>query len=665
MTKLPLRHPNHSLEYKSELFLRNHLPSDWILDKPTDYGIDFKIDIVKNNQVIGQNFSVQLKAHERLGKGKPVTATLERSTINLYLTRLEPILIICYICEQQEAYYSWFTESSVDLTKNQQSHTLKFDPRNKLSELNWDIISKKVDEIFSRRALLHGFPEFNFFEMGEAEKEAASHYLSQDYETAGFLYKQLQKKNPSGCWLNAIAMCHYSLYQYKDALTYINKALAVADLIDIRLNKASILAEFGMESSNKAMVLEASNLFKTAIDEYGDSSQHFNYANTLGWLGENELAKKHYSKVLKLNPNYAEAWKNLGEIYFRTKNPLKEIQCYDNALMINPNLPQALMCKGMALIRDQKQYEQGLTYLNRAFTVDADLFSKYASGYFWFAHANFKTGNTDKALKYLDEGLEHNPGEPYLLNLKRDYFKDNWKKSEQLESAAKTFLLYRLELEPEDAISLECLCRIYLNQGDRLSMIGLLRKYTVLLRKSSINELASADFDMEPYLDSLYNYHHYCQFRHLHPLEKDVSLKTATTFYFEFTELIGLKMFHECLSYIRAHKTDHNFEKNLFDNQFKQAEQYYPLSAPYAITASTVQKDQFSKQMCSAMVHIPILAIREIGRINGYLTVKFKLNDRKMNQAISDSKENESNQKMLLECLTQIQQRYHFLPEGD
>lgn len=633
------------------------------MDKPVDYGIDFKIDIVKNRQVIGQNFSVQLKAHEQLGRGKLITASLDRSTINLYLARLEPILIICYITEQNEAYYTWFTENSVDLTKNQQSHSLRFNPDNKISVLNWDIIANRVDEIFSRRFLLHSFPEFDFSNMGAEEKDAAAHYLKQDYETAGYLFKQLQKRNPSGCWLNSIAMCHYALYQYKDALVNINKALSMADLTEIRLNKAAILAEYGIESGNRAMVLEAKQIFRSAVDIDGNTGQHFNYANTLGWLGENEEAKKQYEKVLKMNPNHAEAWKNLGEIYSRTKKTTKEFQCYDNALAIKPKLPQALMCKGIALIREHQNYEDGIIYLNQTIEVEPDLFSKYSSGYFWFAYANFKTENKHRGLDFLSQGLNHYPGDPYLLNLKRDYFKENWQSSEEIKSEAIEFMLYRLELEPNDAIALECLIRIYLSEENKIEAINSLRKHTVLFRRSVMSEIINEYFNIEPFLDALYNYQHYCNFRHEHPMEKDLNPKLSPTFYFEFTELVGLKMFHDCLEYIKNNKENKNFEKNIFTYQFEQALKYYPFTAPFMMTESVEQKKIFGEQMCNAMVHIPILAIREIARINGYFTVKYNLNKHKMNLAVKGSKEKEYNQKILLACLTEIQQRYHFFPD--
>lgn len=662
MTQFPQRHNNHSLESRSELFLKSHLPADWIIDKPTDYGIDYKVEIVKDRAVNGQNFSIQLKAHQQPGKGNAITVTLERPTINLYLARLEPVLLVCYIAEHNEAYCAWFSDKTVNLTKPNQSFTIRLDAKNKISSLNWEEVSAKVDAIFSRRSLLYSFPEYDFAEMGIDEKTAVGHYINKDYDTAIYQFKQIYKKDQAAVWLNYIAMCHYQLYQYKDALSVINHALGMADLTEIRLNKASILAEYGIETDNKAMLIQASEIFKTQLDQKEDSMRHYNYANTLGALNEHELAKENYKKALKINPNLATAWKNLGSVYAVQKNVAKELECFDRALNINPTLPQALLCKGITLIRNLEQYEQGMAYLERAFQAESGLFQKYTGGFFWFALASFKIGKTRNGIEFLEKGLEQYPGDPYLLNLKRDYYKDNWHKTPELVPMAKQFMLYRLELEPGDVYALECLMRIYLAENNKISAFALLKKHTVLFRDTDIDNCTNSMFDITPYLDALKNYHHYCQFRYQHPLEKFVNKKNSQLFYFELNEMVGLKLFNESMEFIYKNRKDKKFEQKFIQHQLKVSKIYYPETAPYAISASVEDTDPFGEQMCYAIVHIPILAMRELGRINGYLTVKMSLYSRKTGVAINNAEEQEISRAIRMACLEKIQQRYHFFP---
>ncbi len=59
----PIRDDNAILESVSEQYFKEHLPAAWIREKPqADYGVDLNVTLVVNNEVIGLNFSVQLKA---------------------------------------------------------------------------------------------------------------------------------------------------------------------------------------------------------------------------------------------------------------------------------------------------------------------------------------------------------------------------------------------------------------------------------------------------------------------------------------------------------------------------------------------------------------------------------------------------------------------------
>mgnify|MGYP006305807375 CR=1 FL=1 len=59
----PNRHNNHILETESNKFFNFQVPNEWYIDKPEhDYGIDYVVNIVTNNQVTGLSFSIQLKS---------------------------------------------------------------------------------------------------------------------------------------------------------------------------------------------------------------------------------------------------------------------------------------------------------------------------------------------------------------------------------------------------------------------------------------------------------------------------------------------------------------------------------------------------------------------------------------------------------------------------
>ena len=84
-------------------------------------------------------------------------------------------------------------------------------------------------------------------------------------------------------------------------------------------------------------------------------------------IGQHEEAIKHYQECLKINPNHATAWKNLGQVYWDIHEHEKEIECYNKALAINPKLPQALFSKGVTLSRIYNQHEEGLKLMLKGF----------------------------------------------------------------------------------------------------------------------------------------------------------------------------------------------------------------------------------------------------------------------------------------------------------
>lgn len=664
MKKFPKRHKNHVLESKSEKFFKDHLPEDWIAEKPVDYGIDYKVEIIIDEEVIGQNFSVQLKAHAKPKEDGLISISLARSTVNYYLARLEPILIICYIRESNEAYYTWFTENSVDLTKDQKTHSVKFDPSKKLSSLDWNEIAAYVGNIFSRRHLLHSFPSINFSQMGIEEKNAASYYVNGNFEAANIIFKELNKKKPNAYLLTSIAMCHYALYQYKDALNYINQALNITGSTDILLNKASILSEYGKESNNKAMMLEARDIFGQALNSREDHQLHYNYATTLSWLNENELSEVHFRRSLKLNPNHAEAWKNLAEILHRGQRYSEEIECYDKALMIKPTMPEALMSKGIALIRDHNDLENGLKYLKKTRQTDPDVFSKFQESYFWFAFAYMKLGEKGKGLTYIENGLKHYPGHPYLLNLKRDHLRDHWSQSDDLLSETIDFMNYRLELEPGDMIAFETLCRIYLQKKKFSNILQLLKQYTILFQLSDIERFDDNYFDIEPFLGSFFNHYDYYIFRKANPIQ-DINRSNAPIFFFEYCELIGLKLFHEAREFFVRNQENADFGDLLLTHLSTQSLDLYPRASTYYITSKNEEIESFGSQLTEVCFFlIPMIASKEIARIIANLQLTEILNNGKIGSAISRFDEKEHNKKMSMACLETIQSRYHFFPEA-
>src|SRR5690606_26294009 len=134
---------------------------------------------------------------------------------NRWLNRLEPTMLIAYVVNENEAFWMWFKEDSVDLTKENKTFSISIPRRNKLSELNWDYISKYIQEIFSKRYLLYDIPKIN-----DKNKEAWKAFCNHQYEKAlSFFYELVKTDYPKDSLiLEAIAISEYQLFNYQKAL---------------------------------------------------------------------------------------------------------------------------------------------------------------------------------------------------------------------------------------------------------------------------------------------------------------------------------------------------------------------------------------------------------------------------------------------------------------
>ena len=145
----PERTQSHILEERSRLYIRQNVPIEWIVrDVHYDYGLDMNIEIVEDNRVTGYNFSVQLKATSCTNSDKFVPIRLKSSTIEYMRTRLEPILIIVFVLDENEAYYLWLKDIAIHNYSAQKTYQIKVPKSNKISEVSWNYIANHVKQVF-------------------------------------------------------------------------------------------------------------------------------------------------------------------------------------------------------------------------------------------------------------------------------------------------------------------------------------------------------------------------------------------------------------------------------------------------------------------------------------------------------------------------------------
>src|SRR5690606_11221016 len=363
-----------------------------------DYGTDYNCEISTNNEVTGNNFSIQLKGKENETNSKSIKVKLKKTTINRWLNRLEPTMLVAYVIDEKEAFWMWFEDNTVDLTLENKIYSISIPRTNKLSELNWVNVSKYIDKIFSKRHLLYDTPLIN-----NQNKEAWKAFFNYQYEKAlSFFYELIKKDNSNDSLVfEAIAISEYQLFNYQKALININKSLEIENNNNLILTKASILTELGLVNDNIELVKKAIKLFEALILKNEVSYElYYNFGSALTKLNQYEKSIKYFELAISLNPNKPEVWNNLANAFMHLQIFELQISCYNKALQINPNLPEALFSKGSSLFRYFGKTEEGLKLMLQAVEKSNRHEIDNPNVFFWIAEAYLSQKDFKNALSW-------------------------------------------------------------------------------------------------------------------------------------------------------------------------------------------------------------------------------------------------------------------------
>ncbi|MEC5143186.1 tetratricopeptide repeat protein [Chitinophaga sp. 180180018-2] len=567
----------------------------------------------------GLNFSVQLKSTGASKKENTISATLKHSTVSYYFSRLEPVMIIIYDLEDDEAYWSWIHELNIDLTKSNETYTASISKNKRISAIDWDDIINFIQEIFNRRS----FIEYLDIKTLSATQIAAwKAFYSGAYEQAIFLFKQLQKEEDDVNITQAIAWSHYLIHNYKEALLTINRLLNLVQTDYILQVKACILTEFGIRTGDKGMILSGKMIFEKYISSNSDALQLYNYANALGSLGDDTRAAEYYNLSLSKNPNSAECWKNLGSIYWNLGQHDDEIKCYDNALAINPTLREALFSKGVTLSKVYGKHEEALNLFSSLIKNEETLLNGFPKGYYWIAYVFEKVGNIIESLKWINKGLDFIPTEISLLNLKSNLVVQHFQDYPSLKDEAIAFLKYRIDLQ-NDSLSIYHYIKIrQLNEHESFSLIK--ERFPAII-KVSIEEYQDLGFSANDLLDGLINMNAFLEFSGKYPSDRYINHLINKHYSVE-------AMFWNCLEIIRLISftkiidSDKNgdFVLNIprccdvFSNS-------YPYLLDVLIPSNSFPNDVAKEILVFIMENYPVVAYREIGAQIGHVGSRLSL----------------------------------------
>jgi tetratricopeptide (TPR) repeat protein len=281
---------------------------------------------------------------------------------------------------------------------------------------------------------------------------AWQNYIQGDYEAAVPGFKRHLSSAPSDAraWL-ALGWCQYVALHYEDAIASIAKALDLEpENSDARRVRAAVLTERGIRDGSKADLMTARGLLQELAKDARDWTDHYNYANVLGSLGEHDGAVVEYSAALDVNPSIARIWKNLGSTYYHLKEHDKEITAYDRALELDDTLAEALASKGVTLLTVRKQPEEAVPLLERAEESDSTFPNRWPHFRYWMARAYVESGRPVDALEQCAKGLHVSPGHRGLLALKAVLLSKLWRSEPEYADEARGFFEFLSALDPTD-----------------------------------------------------------------------------------------------------------------------------------------------------------------------------------------------------------------------
>lgn len=197
---------------------------------------------------------------------------------------------------------------------------------------------------------------------------------------------------------------------------------------DNREVKGEVVAQSGarpLSPETRGDIFMARKMYREAIETYGTVEPAT--AVTLNKMGianhqmaNLDAAKKYYEKSLKVNSRYAEAYNNLGTIYYAKKSYRRAISYYKKALNLTPLSASIYSNMGTAQFARRK-YKEAFEAYQTALQLDPEVFehrstqgvllmertvAERAKFHFYLAKTYAKGGQNERALQYIRKAIE-------------------------------------------------------------------------------------------------------------------------------------------------------------------------------------------------------------------------------------------------------------------
>ena len=131
--------------------------------------------------------------------------------------------------------------------------------------------------------------------------------------------------------------------------------------------------------------------------------------NLLGLIlvAQNKIdqAAECYEKGIKINPNFAEIYNNLGLLYINNKSDVKKAEnCYKKAISLNPKIPEPYNNLG-TLYKSLDKFDEAIDCYQKALTINP----KFTHAYHNLGNVYITIGNFSEAKKNFNKSIQTDP----------------------------------------------------------------------------------------------------------------------------------------------------------------------------------------------------------------------------------------------------------------
>jgi tetratricopeptide (TPR) repeat protein len=173
--------------------------------------------------------------------------------------------------------------------------------------------------------------------------------------------------------------------------------------------------------------LHARKYFADALDYYQAANAKDSSARLLNKIGmmnlllmRGDAARKDFERALKMEPNYADAYNNLGAVHYQDHQLKPAIKQYQKAIALNPAFATYHSNLGTAYM-ERKEFDKAAAEYARALQLDPDVFEHRGSAgisarfpspsdrarfHYVIAKTYARAGNTERCLLYLTKAME-------------------------------------------------------------------------------------------------------------------------------------------------------------------------------------------------------------------------------------------------------------------